>query len=116
MVVGAVLLTFYLTNENPLNMDVENLSKIEIQNGNNGKFFVLENEEAEDLLEELLKLDVKFVGINGWTSGYEYKVTIISSNDRNEIIIKSNNDFIKGVFKYETEQDLMKLIENIVKE
>lgn len=114
--IGIVSLNFYLMNKNPLNFSVENLTKIEIQNGTNGKLIVLENEDAKKLLDELVKLNAKLTGINGWTSGYKYKFKIITSNDSKEIVIKSKNGFVKSIFKYETEEDIIKLIEDVITE
>lgn len=116
VMIGIVSLYFYLMNKNPLNFSVENLTKIEIQNGTNGKLIVLENEDAKKLSDELVKLNAKLTGINGWTSGYKYKLKIITSNDIKEIVIKSKNGFVKSIFKYETEEDIIKLIEDVITE
>lgn len=116
VMIEIVSLNFYLMNKNPLNFLVENLTKIEIQNGTNGKLIVLENEDAKKLSDELVKLNAKFTGINGWTSGYKYKLKIITSNDSKEIVIKSKNGFVKSIFKYETDEDIIKLIEDVIAE
>lgn len=114
VVLGIVSLNFYLINNNPLSFSVKDLMKIEIQNGTNGKLMVLENDSAKKLSDELVRLDVKLTGINGWTSGYKYKVKIITSNNSKEIVIKSKNGFVRGIFKYETEKDIIKLIEDMI--
>lgn len=116
VVLAIVSLNFYLINKNPLSFAVKDLTKIEIQNGTNGELIVLENENAKKLSDELVKLDVKLTGINGWTSGYKYKVKIITSNNSKEIVIKSKNGFVRNIFKYETEKDIIKLIEDVITE
>lgn len=116
VVLGIVSLNFYLINKNPLSFAVKDLTKIEIRNGTNGELIVLENENAKNLADELTKLDVKFIGISGWTSGYTYGVKIITSNSTKEIVIKSKNDFVESIFKYETEEDIIKLIEDAITE
>ena len=116
VVLGIISLNFYLIYQNPLNFDVKDLTKIEIQNGTNGELIVLESENAKELSDELVKLDAKLTGINIWTSGYKYKVKIITSNNSKEIVIKTKNGFIRNIFKYETEKEIIKLIEDVITE
>lgn len=113
-VIGIVLLNFSFINSNSLNFAVENLSKIEIKNGNTGKVIVLEEDDGNRLLEELIKLNVKLDGINIWACGYKYKVNVFTPHGNKEIVIKSKNEFTKGIFKYKTEKDIVNLLESFI--
>lgn len=114
IVLGIVSLNFYLMIRNPLDFSVENLIKIEIRNGNTGKLIVLENEKAKKLSDKLASLDTKLTSIHVWSCGYSYTLEIITSNNSKRIIVYSNNYFVSGIFSYKTEEDIIKLIEDII--
>lgn len=77
----------------------KDLYKVEIRNGTNGKLYVLEGEDALTFSNKFSDVDTEIIGLSGWTSGYQYKIEIFTKRGSDEIVIKSENSFIHGIFK-----------------
>lgn len=94
----------------------EDAEKIEIQNGNTGEEFILNEETKAAFLKELSKTDTGVSGIRIFTVGYEYKITFSSGSGEKEVVIKNSELLESGCFMYKVDRDMIKLIENVLSE
>lgn len=119
LVVFLVVITLsciHLVNGVKFSFPNKDLYKIEIRNGTNGKLYVLEGEDALTFSNKLSDVNAEVTGLSGWSSGYQYKIKIFTESGSDEIVIKSENSFIYGFFKYESNKDIVKLLEDEIKE
>lgn len=110
-----MLLIYFLVGT-PFDSSINDFSRIEIQNGTNGKLYLLENKASSIFSSELLDLDAKVIGLDIWSSGYRYKIQFFNKNNTDEIIVKTENIIKKGIFKYKTNKDIIRLITNALNE
>lgn len=106
----------HLVNSAKFSFPDKDLDKIEIRNGTSGKLYVLEGEDALTFSSKLSDVDAEIIGLSGWSSGYRYKIEIFTKSGSDEIVIKSDNSFIHGIFKYESSKDIVELLEDEIKE
>lgn len=119
LVAFLVVITFiyvHLVNSAKFRFPDKDLYRIEIRNGTSGKLHVLDGEDALTFSNKLSYVDAKIIGLSGWSSGYRYKIEIFTKNGSDEIVIKSKNSFIHGIFKYESSKDIVELLEDEIKE
>lgn len=112
--IGMTLIGIFVANNSPFSSNIIDSNKIKIRNGTNGNLYVLEDEDALLLSSKLLDLDVKVSGMNTWSSGYKYKIEFFVGESMEEIIIKSENSFVKGLLTYEANEDIVKLVESVI--
>lgn len=65
--------------------------KIEIQSGNTGEEFVLDEEAKAAFLNELSETDTSVSGIRIFTAGYEYKITFHLAAAKKKLSLKIPN-------------------------
>lgn len=88
--------------------------KVEIQNGNTGEEFVLDEEAKAAFLKELFETDTSVSGIRIFTAGYEYKITFSWGNSEKEVVVKNSELLESGGLMYKAERDMIKLIEDVL--
>lgn len=88
--------------------------KIEIQSGNTGEEFVLDEEVKADFLKELSETDSHVSGIGIFTAGYQYKITFSSGSGEKEVVVKNSELLESGGLMYKAERDMIKLIEDVL--
>lgn len=113
--ISIISVCIYLVNTTPFDSDIKDSNRIEIRDGTNGNSYLLEGDDAAELSNKLLSLNIKMIGIDLWSSGYRYKVKIATKNNSEEIVIKTENIFVKGIYKYEIDENIIYLIENEIK-
>lgn len=92
----------------------EEVEKIEIQNGNTGEEFVLDEEAKAAFLKELSETDTSVSGIRIFTAGYEYKITFSSGSGEKEVVVKNSELLESGGLMYKADRDMIKLIEDVL--
>lgn len=92
----------------------EEAEKVEIQNGNTGEEFVLDEEAKAALLKELSETDTRVSGIRIFTAGYEYKITFSSGSGEKEVVVKNSELLESGGLMYKADRDMIKLIEDVL--
>lgn len=88
--------------------------KVEIQNGNTGEEFVLDEEAKAAFLNELSETDTSVSGIRIFTAGYEYKITFSSVSSEKEVVVKNSELLESGGLMYKADRDMIKLIEDVL--
>lgn len=88
--------------------------KVEIQNGNTGEEFVLDEEAKAAFLKELSETDTRVSGIRIFTAGYQYKITFSSGSGEKEVIVKNSELLESGGLMYKADMNMIKLIEAVV--
>lgn len=88
--------------------------KIEIQSGNTGEEFVLDEEAKAAFLNELSETDTSVSDIRIFTAGYEYKITFSSGSSEKEVVVKNSELLECGGLMYKADRDMIKLIEAVV--
>ena len=114
VVIGMTLIGICVVNNSPFSSNIIDSNKIKIRDGTNGNLYVLEDEDALSLSSKLLDFDVKVSGVNTWSCGYKYKIEFFVGENIEEIIIKSENSFVKGLLTYEANEDIVKLVESVI--
>lgn len=94
----------------------EDAEKIEIQNGNTGEEFVLDEEAKAAFLKGLSETDTHVSGIRNFTAGYEYKITFSSGIGEKEIVIKNSELLESGSLMYKGDREMIMLIEDVLSE
>lgn len=94
----------------------EDAEKIEIQNGNTGEEFVLDEEAKAAFLKGLSETDTRVSGIRNFTAGYEYKITFSSGIGEKEIVIKNSELLESGSLMYKADREMITLIEDVLSE
>lgn len=94
----------------------EDAEKIEIQNGNTGEEFVLDEEAKAAFLKGLSETDTHVSGIRNFTAGYEYKITFSSGIGEKEIVIKNSELLESGSLMYKADREMITLIEDVLSE
>lgn len=92
----------------------EEAEKIEIQSGNTGEEFVLDEEVKAAFLKELSETDTGVSGIRIFTAGYEYKITFSWGSGEKEVIVKNSELLESGGLMYKADRDMIKLIEDVL--
>lgn len=88
--------------------------KIEIQSGNTGEEFVLDEEVKAAFLKELSETDTSVSGIRIFTAGYEYRITFSSGSSEKEVVVKNSELLECGGLMYKVDRDMIKLIEDVL--
>ena len=104
-----------VVNNSPFSSHITDSDKIKIRDGTNGNLYVLVDENALSLSRKVADLNVKVGGVNAWSSGYRYKIEFFVGENMEEIIIKSENSFVKGLFTYESNEDIINLVESVIR-
>lgn len=94
----------------------EDAERIEVQNGNTGEEFVLDEEAKTNFLKELSEIDTSVSGIRIFTAGYEYKITFSSGIIEKEIVVKNSELLESGGLMYKADRDMIKFIESVLSE
>lgn len=94
----------------------EDAEKIEVQNGNTGEEFVLDEEAKTAFLKGLSETDNRVSSIGIFTAGYQYKITFSSSIGEKEIVVKNSELLESGGLMYKSDRDMIKLIEWVLSE
>lgn len=94
----------------------EDAEKIEIQNGNTGEEFVLDEEAKAAFLKGLSETDTRVSGFRIFTAGYQYKITFSSGIGEKEIVVKNSELLERGGLMYKGDRDIIKLIEGVLSE
>lgn len=94
----------------------EDAEKIEIQNGNTGEEFVLDEEAKAAFLKGLSETDTRVSGIRIFTAGYEYKITFSSGIGEKEIVVKNSELLESGGLMYKADREMITLIEDVLSE
>ncbi len=94
----------------------EDAEKIEIQNGNTGEEFVLDEEAKAAFLKGLSETDTRVSGFRIFTAGYQYKITFSSGIGEKEIVIKNSELLESGGLMYKGDRDMITLIEGVLSE
>lgn len=92
----------------------EEAEKIQIQSGNTGEEFVLDEEVKADFLKELSETDAGVSGIRIFTAGYEYKITFSWGSGEKEVVVKNSELLESGGLMYKADRDMIKLIEDVL--
>lgn len=92
----------------------EEAEKVEIQNGNTGEEFVLDEEVKAAFLKELSETATSVSGIRIFTAGYEYKITFSSGSGEKEVVVKNSELLESGGLMYKADRDMIKLIEDVL--
>lgn len=92
----------------------EEAEKIQIQSGNTGEEFVLDEEVKAAFLKELSETDTGVSGIRIFTAGYEYKITFSWGSGEKEVIVKNSELLESGGLMYKADRDMIKLIEDVL--
>lgn len=92
----------------------EEAEKIQIQSGNTGEEFVLDEETKAVFIKELSETDAGVSGIRIFTAGYEYKITFSSGSREKEVIVKNSELLESGGLMYKADRDMIKLIEDVL--
>ncbi len=115
VIIGMTLIGICVVNNSPFSSHITDSDKIKIRDGTNGNLYVLEDEDALSLSSKLVDFNVKVSGVNAWSSGYKYKIEFFVGDNMEEIIIKSENSFVKGLFTYESNEDIINLVESVIR-
>lgn len=90
------------------------VEKVEIQNGNTGEEFVLDEEAKAAFLNELSETDTSVSGIRIFTAGYQYKITFSSGSSEKEVVVKNSELLESDGLMYKADRDMIKLIEDVL--
>ncbi len=115
LIICAVLICAGISVARPFGSFVSKADRIEIRNGNTGQLYVLENEKARALADELKDTDTKVSGLL-LSMGYSYTIDFIKGSRSKTIIVKSPYVMTKGIAKYQTYTDMVELISNMINE
>lgn len=94
----------------------EDAEKIEVQNGNTGEEFVLDEEAKTAFLKGLSETDTHVSSIGIFTAGYQYKITFSSGIGEKEIVVKNSKLLESNGLMYKADRDMIKLIEDVLSE
>lgn len=94
----------------------EDAEKIEIQNGNTGEEFVLDEEAKAAFLKGLSETDTRVSDFRIFTAGYEYKITFSSGIGEKEIVVKNSELLESGGLMYKADREMITLIEDVLSE
>lgn len=94
----------------------EEAERIEIQNGNTGEEFVLDEEAKAAFLKSLSETSTQVSSIRIFTAGYQYKITFSSGIGEKEVVVKNSELLESGGLMYKADRDMIKLIESVLSE
>ncbi len=94
----------------------EEAERIEIQNGNTGEEFMLNEEEKAIFLKGLSETNTRVSSIRIFTAGYQYKITFSSGIGEKEVVVKNSELLESGGLMYKADRDMIKLIESVLSE
>lgn len=112
-VITVIFATVIIRNYNPFGQQID---EIFVQNGTTGKITVIENDMKNKLIDEIEDSHPHIAGIRSLSSGYDYKIILIKDKKQREIIIKSNDSFFSGIFKYKVDGNLVRIVEKAINE
>jgi hypothetical protein len=115
LIICAVLICASISVVRPFGSFANKADRIEIRNGNTGQLYVLENEKARALADELKDTDTKVSGLL-LSMGYSYTIDFIKGSRSKTIVVKSANIMTKGIVKYQTDTDMVELILTMINE
>ena len=115
LIICAVLICAGISVARPFGSFVSKADRIEIRNGNTGQLYVLENEKARALADELKDTDTKVTGLL-LSMGYSYTIDFIKGSRSKTVIVKSPYVMTKGIVKYQTDTDMAEMISNAINE
>lgn len=99
---------------NSKNILPNSASIITFRNGSTGqKTELTDKQEVSYFINEMHRVDIKISGISLWRSGYQYKI-FVDNKEKAVITIRDKHTYSSGMFDYETEENLIELIEKYI--